>query len=126
MALAWIVDDDDEMRQAINLMLQLLEYEVGIYRDARSASRDLVTGTHPDVIILDIMMPEISGIDMLEFIRRREDLNEVAIVMLSSETTDIQVDEAMDHGADAFVFKPVTMEELEVAIQKAIALRTKK
>jgi DNA-binding NarL/FixJ family response regulator len=69
------------------------------------------------------MMPEISGIDMLEFMRRHKDLNEVAVVMLSSETTDIQVDEAMDYGADAFIFKPVTLEELEAAIQKAIALR---
>jgi DNA-binding NarL/FixJ family response regulator len=41
--------------------------------------------------------------------------------MLSSETTDVQVDEAMAKGADAFVFKPVTIEELEGAIRKAVA-----
>lgn len=124
MPLAWIVDDDDEMRHAIKLMLELLDYEVGFYRDARSASRDLITGKHPDIIILDIMMPEVSGIDMLEFMRRRGDLKDIPVVMLSSETTDIQVDEAMGLGADGFIFKPVTIDELEVALQKAISLRS--
>jgi DNA-binding response OmpR family regulator len=123
MPLAWIVDDDDEMRQAIKLMLELLDFEVGLYRDARSASRDLLTGNHPDVIILDIMMPEVSGIDMLEFMRRRDELKGIPVVMLSSETTDVQVDEAMGLGADAFVFKPVTLDELEAAIRKAISFR---
>jgi DNA-binding response OmpR family regulator len=124
MPLAWIVDDDDEMRQAIKLILELIDFEVGSYRDARSASKDLITGNHPDVIILDIMMPEVSGIDMLEFMRRRSDLQKIPVVMLSSETTDVQVDEAMRLGADAFVFKPVTIDELEAAIQKAISLRS--
>jgi DNA-binding response OmpR family regulator len=123
MPLAWIVDDDDEMRHAIKLMLELLDFEVGFYRDARSASSDLLAGGRPDVIILDIMMPEVSGIDMLEFMRRRNDFQKIPVVMLSSETTDVQVDEAMQLGADAFVFKPVTIDELESAIRKAISLR---
>lgn len=124
MPLAWIVDDDDEMRHAIKLMLELLDFKVGFYRDARSASKDLVAGNHPDVIILDIMMPQVSGIDMLEFMRRRSDLQKIPVVMLSSETTDVQVDEAMQLGADAFIFKPVTIDELEAAIRKAISLRS--
>ncbi len=121
MRVAWIIDDDDEMRQAIKLMLDLLGFEVAIYRDAPSASRDLLAGKQPTVIILDIMMPGVSGIDMLEFMRQEKNFTDVPIVMLSSETTDVQVDEAMDLGADAFVFKPVTLDELENAIQQAIS-----
>ncbi len=121
MRVAWIIDDDDEMRQAIKLMLDLLGFEVAIYRDAPSASRDLLAGKQPTVIILDIMMPGVSGIDMLEFMRQEKNFTDIPIVMLSSETTDVQVDEAMDLGADAFVFKPVTLDELENAIQQAIS-----
>jgi DNA-binding response OmpR family regulator len=121
---AWIIDDDDEMRQAIKLMLDLLKFEVRIYRDAPSASRDLLAGKQPSVIILDIMMPGVSGIDMLEFMRQEQEFTHVPIVMLSSETTDVQVDEAMELGADAFVFKPVTLDELENAIQKAISVHS--
>jgi DNA-binding response OmpR family regulator len=121
--MAWIVDDDDEMREAIRLMLQLLEYEVGSYRDARSASHDLQAGSRPDVIVLDIMMPEISGMDMLEFMRQRSEFENIPVVMLSSETTDVRVDEAMNLGADGFVFKPVTLDELQAVIQEAIQKR---
>jgi CheY-like chemotaxis protein len=116
---AWIVDDDDEMSQAVKLMLQLLDHTVVIYREARGAARALLAGNRPDVIVLDINMPEVSGIDFLEFVRMRPELKDLPVVMLSSETTDIQVDEALRKGANAFVFKPVTLEELEAALGKA-------
>jgi DNA-binding response OmpR family regulator len=120
MPLAWIVDDDDEMIRAVRLMLQMLELKVEAYRDARSAAKELLAGNKPDLLVLDINMPEVSGIDMLEFVRMRDELKTMPVVMLSSETTDMQVDEALAKGADAFVFKPVTIEELEGAIQKAV------
>jgi DNA-binding response OmpR family regulator len=124
MALAWIIDDDDEMSNAVRLMLKLLDYQVQQYRDARSAARALLAGRHPDVIVLDINMPEVTGIDMLEFLRMRQELERIPVVMLSSETTDLQVDEAMQKGADAFVFKPVTIDELEKALETASGRRT--
>jgi two-component system chemotaxis response regulator CheY len=115
----WIIDDDDEMSHAVKLMLELLDCTVETHRDARTAARKLLNGVRPDLIVLDINMPEVSGIDMLEFLRMRSDLRMIPVVMLSSETTDIQVDEAMKLGADAFVFKPVTIDELEIAIATA-------
>ncbi len=121
MRAVWIVDDDDKMSHAVKLMLQLLDSTVEIFRDARSAAKRLLAGDRPDLIVLDINMPEVSGIDFLEFLRMRNDLKEIPVVMLSSETTDTQVDEAMRIGANAFVFKPVTLEELEEAMQKALS-----
>jgi len=66
----------------------------------------------------------VSGMDMLEFLRMRKELKDIPVVMLSSETADVQVDEALERGADAFVFKPVTVEELEGAIARARSART--
>jgi FixJ family two-component response regulator len=120
MRVVWIVDDDDEMSHAIKLMLQLLDFSVEIFRDARSTARQLMSGDRPDAILLDINMPEVSGIDFLEFLRIRTELKRIPVVMLSSETTDIQVDEAMDLGAVGFVFKPVTIDELEEALKRAM------
>ena len=117
----WIVEDDDEMSHAVKLMLQLLDYSVNIFRDARSAARQLLGGDRPDVMLLDINMPEVSGIDLLEFLRQQNDLKDLPVVMLSSETTDVQVDEAMGIGANGFIFKPVTIDELEEALNKALA-----
>lgn len=117
----WIVEDDDEMSHAVKLMLQLLDCSVNIFRDARSAARQLLGGDRPDVMLLDINMPEVSGIDLLEFLRKQKDLKNLPVVMLSSETTDVQVDEAMAIGANGFIFKPVTIDELEEALNKALA-----
>jgi DNA-binding response OmpR family regulator len=121
MPLAWIVDDDEEMSHAVQLMLRMLNYGVETYQDARVAARKLASGVGPDLLILDINMPEVTGIDMLEYIRRPGGHPALPVVMLSSETTDVQVDEALAKGADAFVFKPVTLDELEGAIRKACA-----
>jgi DNA-binding response OmpR family regulator len=118
---AWIVDDDDEMSQAVKLMLQLLDHNVETFREARAAARALLAGRKPDFLVLDINMPEVSGIDLLEFVRMRPELKGLPVLMLSSETTDVQVDEALRKGANAFVFKPVTLEELEAALKKATA-----
>lgn len=116
----WIVDDDDEMSHAVKLMLELLQFQVKTFRDARTASKLLLAGQRPDVVLLDINMPEVTGIDMLEFIRMRRELTSLPVVMLSSETTDVQVDEAMSLGANGYVFKPVTLDELEAVLKKVL------
>ncbi len=120
MKTAWVVDDDAEMRRAISLMLELMDYKVELYRDARTTAKSLLGGSHPDVMILDILMPEVSGIDLLDFVRQRDEFKEIPIVMLSSETDDIQVDEAMGLGANAFIFKPVSIDELEAVLKKVV------
>lgn len=121
MPTVWIVDDDDEMSHAVKLMLQLLEYDVRTFRNARDASKELLAGKRPEVLLLDINMPEVTGIDMLEFVRQRKGLSRLPVIMLSSETTDIQVDEAMDLGANGYVFKPVTIDELEAELNNVLA-----
>jgi DNA-binding response OmpR family regulator len=120
MALAWIVDDDDEMAHAVRLMLEMLEFQVRTFRDPRAAVKALLAGQKPMVLILDINMPEVTGMDMLEFVRTRKELGRIPVVMLSSETTDTQVDAALGMGADAFAFKPVSLEELQRALRKAL------
>ncbi|MFC1995974.1 response regulator [Chloroflexota bacterium] len=121
----WYVDDDAEMIQAVKLMLKLLDYETRAFFDARKAARKLLAGERPDVLLLDINMPQVSGLDMLEFVRRRDQWKDLPIIMLSSEAADLQVDTAKELGADAYIFKPVTIDELENALKKAEAKRKK-
>lgn len=116
----WVVDDDEEMARAVQLMLKLLEHESRHFLSARLAARALLDGGRPDLFILDINMPEVSGIDFLEFLRRRKDFLEIPVVMLSTEAADVTVDKAMAIGADAYVTKPVAIEELENAMEKAV------
>jgi len=115
----WVVDDDEEMSRAVGLMLKLLDCKVTTYFSVRSAAQSLATGKKPDLLILDLNMPEISGLDMIEFLRRRPDSKHLPIVMLSSEAAESVVDEALALGADSYVMKPVTIEELEKAMATA-------
>lgn len=123
MKTAWYIDDDQEMITAITMMMKLLDFTVRPFLKAQEAAKLLIDGKRPDILILDINMPQVSGIDMLEFVRRRAELTDLPIIMLSSEFTDVQVDEALSLGADAYAFKPVTVDELEAAIDNALKRR---
>lgn len=116
----WIVDDDEEMSRALALMLLTLDCEVITFHNARSAVQMLLTGKRPEVLLLDIQLPEVSGMDMLEFLRRRKEWKELPVLMLSSEAADSLQDKSFQLGADAYLIKPVTIEELEKAM--AIAM----
>ena len=115
----WLVDGDEEMIRAIGLMLKMLDCEVTSFHNARSAAQTLLTGRRPEVLILDINMPEVSGLDLLEFLRRRPEWKDLPIIMLSSESAGNTVDQALKLGADAYIMKPVTIEELEGAMTTA-------
>jgi len=109
----WIIDDDEEMNRAIGLMLKMLDCEVLMFHNARSTAQTLLAGGTPDLLILDINMPEVSGLDLLEFLRRRKEWKELPVIMLSSEAADSMVDKALQMGADSYLMKPVTIDELE-------------
>lgn len=122
----WIVDDDEEMNRAIGLMLKTLDCHVMAFQSARSTAQILLTGKRPDLLILDINMPEVSGMDLLEFLRRRKEWQDLPILMLSAEASDSTIDKAMRMGADTYLIKPVTIEELEkamaIALQKHVSI----
>lgn len=119
----WIVDDDEEMTRAIGLMLEMLDCEIRTFHNARSAAQTLLSGKSPQLLLLDINMPEVSGLDLLEFLRRRKEWKELPVIMLSSEAADSMVDKASQLGADSYLVKPVTIEELEKAMATAIQKR---
>lgn len=119
MKTVWIVDDDEEMGKAVALMLKLLDCSSKHFINARMGAQALLAGPIPDLMILDINMPEVTGLDLLEFIRRRKEWKDLPVIMLSSEAADVTVDRAMEIGADGYAMKPVTLEELEKAMAQA-------
>jgi DNA-binding response OmpR family regulator len=119
----WIVDDDEEMNRAIGLMLQVLDCDVMAFLGARAAVQTLLTGNSPDLLLLDINMPEVSGLDMLEFLRRRKEWKDLPVIMLSSEAAESVIDKAIEMGADSYLLKPITIEELEKTMTNVIQKR---
>jgi CheY-like chemotaxis protein len=113
----WIVDDDQEMTRAISMMLELLDCQVTGFLSARNAAQTLMAGARPDMLVLDINMPDVTGLDFLEFLRRRPEWKDLPVVMLSTEAADVTVDQALKLGADGYVMKPATLEELNKVIE---------
>ncbi len=117
----WVIDDDEEMGRAIGLMLKLLDCDAILFLSARPAVQSLLSGKRPSLMIVDINMPEVSGLDLVEFLRRRPEWKDMPIVMLSSEAADTMVDKALRYGADTYVTKPATLDELEKAMEDAFS-----
>ena len=66
-----------------------------------------------------------TGLDLLEFLRREQKTRSLPVVMISTEASDVMVDRASELGADAYVSKPVTLEELDRAMKEAFQKRKK-
>ncbi|MEN8171967.1 MAG: response regulator [Chloroflexota bacterium] len=123
MKTAWYIDKDKNIIQITRLMLKLVEYEMRSFSNAHDTAQALLAGERPDIIILDINAQEELGIDLLEFVRKRKNLNPIPVIMLASENGDDQFQQAISAGADGFVLKPIMLDDLENTIQNAIEKR---
>ncbi|NJN44414.1 MAG: response regulator [Anaerolineae bacterium] len=121
--IAWSIDDDVEIGYIVRLMLKSMGFDAHSFLHPREAVQMMLDGSTPDLIILDMNMPGVTGLEVLEFIRARENWNHIPIVILSVESADEEVERAIGLGADGYVFKPMTMDELEEAVEKAVANR---
>lgn len=120
----WIIDDDEDMARAVTLMLKLLDCETRHFLTARLAAKAILDGQRPDLFILDVNMPDVNGIMMLEFIRQHANSKGLPVIMLSSEAADLQVEVAMEKGADGYITKPVSLEELDAGLKAAFKKRS--
>ena len=101
-----IVDDDQLVLTLLARMLHN-QYNVSQFMDTRSALAAIETGKIPDVIISDIMMPEMDGIEACRLIREIPSLNNSRIIFLSARNEDYTQLSAFDAGADDYISKPV-------------------
>jgi DNA-binding response OmpR family regulator len=125
MPITWMVDDDADITQAMERMMRLLGYTLLGFSNAGKAGMAILKGERPDLILIDVNMPEVSGLELLSFIRSRVSWNNVPAIMVSAETADVAVDEALRRGADAYLFKPSTLGEVKKAVAEAIEKRQK-
>jgi DNA-binding NtrC family response regulator len=116
-----VVDDAEGIRSYLASLLELQGYRVDTAEDGRSALALLESGAAPDLIVLDVMMPGIDGLETLRRIRDRDP--GVPVVMLSVVGKAATIVEAMKLGATDYLNKPFEEEELELTISKAFERR---
>ncbi len=111
---ALVVDDSRAMRMILSRTLSQSGFEV---IQAANGSEALDTmrdqGASLDLVLLDWNMPELSGIEALEQIRRCVDYQKIRVVMVTTETEVEQMARALEAGADEYVMKPFTREVVE-------------
>ncbi len=117
-----LVDDDRDVRNATSLRLPAAGYETLTARDGKEAVSSAIQN-RPDAIVLDVRMPGMDGLAALGEIRRRDDIRQTPIVMLSASLRDQQA--ALDAGARFFLTKPYQGKTLVAAVGSAISERTK-
>lgn len=119
----WVVDDDEDVRAVLNTMLKILGYACSEFGEVRAPARALLVEETPDLLIIDINMPEVSGLELLRYIRGKPRWVHLPLIILSSESDEERVEQVMRMGADGYVFKPVTIEELDIAMRSAFRRR---
>jgi two-component system KDP operon response regulator KdpE len=110
-----VVDDDATLRSTLAIGLRAADHEVLIAADGRTALQ-AVREDRPDVVVLDLGLPDFSGVEVL---RRLRAWSTVPVVVLSARAESTEKVEALDIGADDYVTKPFGMEELLARIRAA-------
>lgn len=106
-----IVDDDAQVHKLISKMLPLESYTV---RSAYSADEALkgIGAKKPDLVILDIMMPKVSGIEVCNKIKEDPLTRDIFVLILSAKDAQADRIEGLTHGADEYISKPFHMQHL--------------
>ena len=106
-----IVDDDERLREYVRVNLEMEGYEV---REAGSAEEGLAVleDASPDLILLDVMMPEVDGWEMLQRVQERHGVGSIPVIMFSGKVDEDSMAEAATRGAQGFIGKPFNPQQL--------------
>ncbi|MDQ1289696.1 MAG: two-component system, chemotaxis family, chemotaxis protein CheY [Actinomycetota bacterium] len=108
--LALVVDDSRAMRSILTRLLSGLGFDVAQAGDGAEALSVLDAGTRPDVILVDWNMPVMDGLTFIKNVRAREELRDISLMMVTTESEQGQIVRALAAGAHEYVIKPFTDE----------------
>lgn len=106
MAKILIIDDDIETIKLLETMVQLEGHQISSIQESRDAIHTVETFM-PDLVLLDIMMPEINGIGVCKLIKSKPGTRHIKVVMVSALSDDGTKRDSFNAGADHFVSKPI-------------------
>lgn len=124
MALIYIVEDDESIREIETIALKNSNYIVSAFENAKEFYKKL-DELVPDLILLDVMLPDESGYDIVRKLRKRPATQDIPIIMVTAETTEMDMIKGLDGGADDYIKKPFSIMELITRV-KALLRRTAK
>lgn len=118
MARFLVVDDAEYMRRLIGVMLHKLEHEVVGEASSGPEAIKLYATLHPDVVIMDVLMPNVDGIKALQEIRTADP--KARVLMCSASEQSHHVEGSASYGASGYLVKPFTVTDLSEAIKRIL------
>ncbi len=120
MARILVCDDDAGIRDLLDVALAM-DHDVILSANGRDALETLGRVKGVDLVVLDVMMPDLDGFETLRRIRRDEHLRDLPVIMLTARVSEDDYLSAFRHGADAYVSKPFDPDDLEHTIGEVMA-----
>jgi CheY-like chemotaxis protein len=118
---ALVVEDSPLFRKMLGDLLQELGFTRVLEAASGRAAQALLAETRPDLVCLDLTLPDISGYDVCEHIRASPALREVPVLMISARTQAMDRAQAEEAGASGYLIKPFTPEELRHQVERVLA-----
>ena len=114
-----IADDEPNIVVSLEYLLEHSGYDVKIARDGVEALT-CVEAFHPDLILLDVMLPRKNGFEVCQKIRESEGSPRIRIIMLTAKGREIEVSKGIALGADAYITKPFSTKDLMTEVRKLL------
>lgn len=122
MALIYIIEDDESIREIEEFALMNAGHKVLGFPDAKSFYRKM-DEVYPELILVDVMLPDESGNDIVRKIRKNPDTKRLPVIMVTAKTTELDLVKGLEDGADDYIKKPFSVMEL-ISRVKALLRRT--
>lgn len=119
-----IIEDEEDAAELFAEMMRVSGFHV-MKTSSSAPAISMMTEKKPDVVILDIMMPDISGLDILRQMRRDPELNRIPVVVVSAKSMPADIKNGMEAGAFTYLTKPVGFLDLKEAVERAVGSPTK-
>lgn len=117
-----LLEDDPSLRQILVKVFEESNYEVRAVKDGELAVKELKL-FFPDLIVSDVLMPKMNGIEFLKFTRTSNEYRDIPFIILSAKATVQDRIEGLEHGADDYITKPFDIQELLLRIRNTLQLR---
>ncbi len=114
-----IIEDEEDAAELFAEMMRVSGFRV-LKTSSSTPALTLITAEKPDIVILDIMMPEISGLDILRQMRQDPALASVPVIVVSAKSMPADIKIGMEAGASTYLTKPVGFLDLKEAVERAL------
>ncbi|MFB6295248.1 MAG: response regulator transcription factor [Halobacteriales archaeon] len=114
-----IADDDDTIRELVEYKLSNAGQDVTAFENGQTCWEHL-KGVSPALVVLDVMMPGLSGLQVLDRIRDDDELSEVPVILLTSRGREEHVIEGLETGATDYMTKPFSPNELVARVKRRL------